>query len=111
VEFGSNEFQAAGTDTEKARPTTEAVITWRVKRCIVITRNAGVAVRTADGSRRTADAGDEVWLQQSVVYRTVVLCAAWTVADDVSRSCTESVQFITRVLLITVLRGVSCCCC
>jgi len=44
------------------------------------TWNAGVAVRTADGSRRTADAGDEQCLRcgcSSPSCRpTVVLCAA-----------------------------------
>jgi len=40
--------------------------------------NAGVAVRTADGSRRTADAGDEQCLRCgcSSPSCTVVLCAA-----------------------------------
>ena len=47
------------------------------------TWNAGVAVRTADGSRRTADAGDEQCLRCgcSSPSCTVVLCAA-----DVRRS-------------------------
>ena len=42
------------------------------------TWNAGVAVRTADGSRRTADAGDEQCLRcgRSSPSCTVVLCAA-----------------------------------
>jgi len=42
------------------------------------TSNAGVAVRTADGSRRTADAGDEQCLQCgcSSPSCTVVVCAA-----------------------------------
>ena len=42
------------------------------------TWNAGVAVRTADGSRRTADAGDEQCLRCgcSSPSCTVVLCAA-----------------------------------
>ena len=42
------------------------------------TWNAGVAVRTADGSRRTADAGDELSLRCgcSSPSCTVVLCAA-----------------------------------
>ena len=42
------------------------------------TWNAGVAVRTADGSRRTADAGDEQCLRCgcSSPSCTVALCAA-----------------------------------
>ena len=42
------------------------------------TSNAGVVVRTADGSRRTADAGDEQCLRCgcSSPSCTVVLCAA-----------------------------------
>jgi len=39
------------------------------------TWNADVAVRTADGSRRTADTMSEVWMQQSVMYCGKVLPA------------------------------------
>ena len=44
--------------------------------------NAGVAVRTADDSQRTTDAGDEQylrcgWMQQSVMYCGTVLPATW----------------------------------
>jgi len=38
------------------------------------TWNAGVAVRTADGSRRTADAGDEQCLSVDVAVRYVLWC-------------------------------------
>ena len=55
------------------------------------TWNAGVAVRTADGSRRTADAGDEQCLrcgmQPSVMYCGALRCRhRWTVAHR----CTQS---------------------
>jgi len=38
------------------------------------TWNAGVAVRTADGSRRTADAGDEQCLGVDAAVRRVLWC-------------------------------------
>ena len=38
------------------------------------TWNAGVAVRTADGSRRTADAADEQCLGVDAAVRRVLLC-------------------------------------
>jgi len=51
---------------------------WPQKRPDDRTLNAGVAVRTADGSRWTADAGDEQCLRCGCSSRscTVVLCAA-----------------------------------
>ena len=79
------------------------------------TSNAAVAVRTADGSRRTADAGDEQCLTYgcSSPSCTVVLCAAdinrplhtactcigWGMSSQCSSSCMQEMGESTVVLL------------
>jgi len=65
------------------------------------TWNAGVAVRTADGSRRTADAGDELCLRCgcSSPSCTVVLCAA-DVDGPLRTACTAPPRNVQPVQLV-----------
>jgi len=57
------------------------------------TWNAGVTVRTADGSRQTADAGDEQCLRCgcSSPSCTVVLCAA-DIGESLHTACTAPAE-------------------
>ena len=66
------------TDLAGSLVTSSRPLGWLQKRPDERTSNASVAVRTADDSRRTADAGDERCLRCgcSSPSCTVVLCAA-----------------------------------
>ena len=75
------------------------------------TRNAGVAVQTADGSRRTADAGDEQCLRCgcSSPSCTVVLCAA-DVDGPLHTACTAPPRNVQPVQLVVLETAESAVC-